>query len=76
VDTSDPLVMDCLASTREVIRFNNAGISKSSGEVPTTIEGMAADAAAFITALGLVQVDVLALSIGGLVTQALSPRRR
>jgi len=55
-----------------VILFNNAGISSSSGEVPTTIEGMAVDAAAFIKALCLRQVDLLGFSIGGTVTQALT----
>src|SRR5207245_1964767 len=45
MDHWDPLVTDGLAATREVILFDNAGISSSSGEVPTTIEGMAADAA-------------------------------
>src|SRR5207245_10069306 len=63
MDHWDPLVSDGLAATREVILFDNAGISSSSGEVPTTIEGMAADAAAFIKALGLEQVDVLGFSI-------------
>jgi pimeloyl-ACP methyl ester carboxylesterase len=53
-------------------RFGKAGISSSSGEVPNTIEGMAADAAAFIKALGLRQVDLLGFSIGGTVTQALT----
>jgi pimeloyl-ACP methyl ester carboxylesterase len=72
MDHWDPLVTDGLAATREVILFNNAGISSSSGEVPTTIEGMAADAAAFIKALGLKQADLLGFSIGGTVTQALT----
>ena len=72
MDHWDPLVTDGLAATREVILFNNAGISSSSGEVPTTVEGMAANAAAFIKALGLTQVDLLGFSIGGTVTQALT----
>ena len=55
-----------------MILFDNAGISSSSGEVPTTIEGMAADALAFIKALGLKQVDLLGFSIGGTVTQELT----
>jgi pimeloyl-ACP methyl ester carboxylesterase len=71
MDHWDPAVTDGLAREREVILFNNAGISSSGGEVPTTIEGMAADAAAFIRALGLKQVDLLGFSIGGTVTQAL-----
>ena len=72
MDHWDPAVTDGLARDREVILFDNAGISSSSGEVPTSIEGMAADAAAFIKALGLKQVDLLGFSIGGLVTQALT----
>src|SRR4029077_16153188 len=72
MDHWDPLVTDGLAATREVILFNNAGISSSSGEVPTTIEGMASNAAAFIKALGLKLVDLLGFSIGGTVTQALT----
>ena len=72
MDHWDPLVTDGLAKDREVILFDNAGISSSSGEVPTTVEGMAADAAAFIKALGLKQVDLLGFSIGGTVTQALT----
>src|SRR5258705_1860340 len=72
MDHWDPLVTDGLAARREVILFDNAGISSSSGEVPTTVEGMAANAAAFIKALGLKQVDLLGFSIGGTVTQALT----
>jgi len=49
-----------------VILFDNAGISSSSGEVPTTFEEMGADAVTFINALGLKKVDVLGFSIGGL----------
>src|SRR5947207_654845 len=67
MDHWDPLVTDGLAATREVILFNNAGISNSSGEVPTTFEEMGANAIAFIKALGLKQVDVLGFSIGGFV---------
>src|SRR6195256_6438318 len=56
MDHWDPLVTDGLAATREVILFNNAGISSSSGEVPASVEEMAANAAAFIKALGLAKV--------------------
>jgi pimeloyl-ACP methyl ester carboxylesterase len=72
MDHWDPAVTDGLARDREVVLFDNAGISSSSGEVPTTIEGMAADAATFIKALGLKQVDLLGFSIGGTVTQVLT----
>src|ERR1700688_2819861 len=72
MDHWDPAVTDGLAATREVILFNNAGISSSSGEVPSSAEEMAANAAAFIKALGLAKVDVLGFSLGGFVAQALT----
>jgi pimeloyl-ACP methyl ester carboxylesterase len=72
MDHWDPLVTDGLAATREVILFNNAGISSTSGEVPASVEEMAPNAAAFIKALGLAQVDVLGFSLGGFVAQALA----
>jgi pimeloyl-ACP methyl ester carboxylesterase len=72
MDHWDPLVTDGLAATREVILFNNAGISSTSGEVPASVEEMAANAAAFIKALGVPKVDVLGFSLGGFVAQALT----
>src|SRR5882757_248782 len=41
MDHWDPAVTDGFAQDREVILFNNAGVSSSSGEVPTSIEEMA-----------------------------------
>jgi pimeloyl-ACP methyl ester carboxylesterase len=72
MDHWDPLVTDGLAATREVILFDNAGISSTNGEVPASVEEMAVNAAAFIRALGLARVDVLGFSLGGLVAQALT----
>src|SRR5258707_8055688 len=72
MDHWDPLVTDGLAATREVILFDNAGISRTNGKVPTSVEEMAANAAAFIKALGLAKVDVLGFSLGGFVAQALT----
>jgi pimeloyl-ACP methyl ester carboxylesterase len=72
MDYWDPTVTDGLAGDREVILFNNAGVSSSSGEVPTTFEQMGANAIAFIKALGLKRVDVLGFSIGGMVAQEIT----
>src|ERR1700758_845761 len=72
MDYWDPEVTDGLARDREVILFDNAGVSSSSGEVPTSIEEMGSNAIAFIKALGLKQVDVLGFSIGGLVAQEIT----
>src|ERR1700736_2683398 len=72
MDYWDPTVTDGLARDREGILFNNAGVSSSSGEVPTTFEQMGANAIAFIKALGLKRVDVLGFSIGGMVAQEIT----
>src|SRR5260370_38977182 len=53
MDHWDPAVTDGFAKDREVVLFNNAGVSSSSGEVPTTVERMRANATSFIKALGL-----------------------
>ena len=49
MDYWDPMVTDGLARDREVILFNNAGVSSSSGEVPTTFEQMGANGVALPT---------------------------
>src|ERR1700720_3329417 len=72
MDHWDPAVTDGFAKDREVVLFNNAGVSSSSGQVPTSIEGMAANAIAFIGALGLSKTDVLGFSIGGFVAQRIA----
>jgi pimeloyl-ACP methyl ester carboxylesterase len=69
MDYWDPVITDGLARTREVILFNNAGVSSSSAEVPSTIEEMGANAVTFIKALDLSKVDVLGFSIGGRIAQ-------
>jgi pimeloyl-ACP methyl ester carboxylesterase len=65
-------VTDGLAKDREVILFNNAGVSSSKGAVPNTFKEMAANAITFIRALDLTSVDVLGFSIGGMVAQEIA----
>jgi pimeloyl-ACP methyl ester carboxylesterase len=72
LDNWDPAVLDGLAKEREVIIFNNAGVASSTGEVPTTLAGMAKNAEAFIDGLGLTKVDLLGFSIGGMVAQQIT----
>ena len=72
MDHWDSAVTDGIAQQREVILFNNAGVSSSTGEVPSTFAEMGANAIAFIRALDLKQVDVLGFSIGGLVAQEIT----
>jgi pimeloyl-ACP methyl ester carboxylesterase len=69
LDNWDPAVTDPLATEREVILFENAGVGRSSGTVPKTVSGMAAHALAFLDSLGLKTCDVLGFSLGGMVAQ-------
>jgi pimeloyl-ACP methyl ester carboxylesterase len=75
LDNWDPAVTDPLASGREVILFESAGIGRSSGSVPNTITGMAAHALAFVDGLGIARCDVLGFSLGGMVAQQMARQR-
>jgi pimeloyl-ACP methyl ester carboxylesterase len=72
LDNWDPAVTDPLARGREVILFDNAGVGRSTGSVPTTIAGMAQHAFAFLEALKLTSCDVLGFSLGGMIAQQMA----
>ena len=69
LDHWDPAFLEVLAKDRRVIVFDSAGIGESTGEVPTTMEGMAEAAFDFLSALRLDEVDLLGWSVGGFVAQ-------
>ena len=75
LDSWDPALIDALAASRRVITVDNAGVGGSAGTTPDTIEQMARDAIAFVTALGLGQADLLGFSIGSFVAQEIALRR-
>ena len=75
LDNWDPAVTDPLASGREMILFESAGLGRSTGEVPENMSGMAAHALAFVDALGLKRVDILGYSLGGMVGQQIAVER-
>jgi pimeloyl-ACP methyl ester carboxylesterase len=72
LDNWDPAVTDPLATGREVILFDNAGVGRSSGVVPDNVAAMTRHALAFVDALGVSACDVLGFSLGGLVAQQLT----
>src|SRR5258708_37627138 len=57
MDHWDPARTAGSSQDREGILFNHAGISSTAGEGPTTIRGMAANAAACIKPLGRAHLD-------------------
>src|SRR5271168_3779205 len=75
LDNWDPAVVDALALRREVILFENAGVGRSTGEVPETMSGMAAHVMAFLDTIGFKKVDLLGYSLGGMVAQQIALER-
>ena len=75
LDNWDPALIDTLAQSRRVVTFDNAGVGGSTGTTPDTIEQMAGDAIAFLTALELSQADLLGFSIGSFIAQQIALMR-
>ena len=75
LDNWDPAVTDPLAMEREVILFDNAGVGRSTGSVPSTIAAMAMHALAFLDGLGVTTCDVLGYSLGGMIAQQMAQDR-
>lgn len=71
LDNCDPRIMDAIAAKRHIISFDYRGVGATTGKQGTSIPDMAKDALAFIHALGYNQVDILAFSMGGFITQEL-----
>lgn len=74
LDGWDPRLIDGLAADRRVVALGYRGVGGSSGRVRDSIEAMAADVVDATHALGLTRVDVLGLSMGGMVAQAVAAR--
>jgi pimeloyl-ACP methyl ester carboxylesterase len=72
LDNWDSVLLDTLAAEREVIPFDNAGVSSTNGVTPSTVKQMARDAVAFVEALKLEQIDVLGFSLGGFIAQEMA----
>ncbi len=75
LDNWDPAVTDPLAAGREVILFDNAGIGRSTGDVPKTMAEMAKHVFAFLDGLRLATCDVLGFSLGGVLAQQMAQDR-
>lgn len=75
LDNYDPAITDALATGREVILTDNAGVGLSTGQAPETVAAMARDAASLIDALGLERIDLFGFSMGGYVAQQIAVER-
>lgn len=72
MDDWDPRFIARLAADRRVIRFDSAGIGRSTGRAPDSIAGMAAITTELLGHLALGPVDMLGWSLGGMVAQQLA----
>jgi pimeloyl-ACP methyl ester carboxylesterase len=72
IDDWDPLIVEGLASDREVITFDYPGVGGSTGVTPTTVPELTASCFDFLRALALTTVDFLGFSLGGLVAQQMA----
>jgi pimeloyl-ACP methyl ester carboxylesterase len=75
MDNWDPALTDALAQGRKVILFDNAGIGRSTGSVPDSVDAMAKHTLDFLDALGVKTCDVLGFSLGGMVAQVMAIER-
>src|SRR5580692_3032995 len=75
MDNWDPAVTDTLAQGREVILFDNAGLGRSTGSVPDSVDAMAKHTLDFLDALGIKKCDVLGFSLGGMIAQVMANER-
>ena len=73
MDNWDPRFVAALAQHYRVVTFDNAGVGPTAAlPVPLSIDAMASQTSALISALGLGRPDVLGWSMGSMIAQALA----
>jgi pimeloyl-ACP methyl ester carboxylesterase len=72
LDSWDPALIDALASNRQVVAFDNAGVGGSGGATPRTVAEMARDAIAFLDVMNIDGADILGFSLGSYVAQEIA----
>jgi pimeloyl-ACP methyl ester carboxylesterase len=73
MESWDPRFVGALAEHYRVVIFDNAGVGRTQAlPAPLTIDAMADQTSALISALGLRRPDVLGWSMGGTIAQALA----
>lgn len=69
LDNWDPLLVDQLAQSHHLILLDLPGVGASDGEVAPTLEQEGKRTAHIIRTLGYARVDLLGLSMGGMIAQ-------
>lgn len=69
LDNWDPFLVDHLARDRHLILLDLPGVGASGGTVPPTLEEASRQAVHIVRSLGHDRVDLLGLSMGGMIAQ-------
>ena len=69
MDLWDPLLLSTLSAKRPILIFDQPGIGRTPGTVPTTYQGWADDLITLIDTLGVKKFDLLGFSMGGIAVQ-------
>lgn len=69
LDNWDPKLLDLLAEEMHIIVLDLPGVGASQGNVASTIPGMAEQALEIVKVLGFEKVNLLGLSMGGMIAQ-------
>ena len=69
LDNWDPKLLDFIAQEHHVIVIDLPGVGASQGKVADTIPGMASQTVEIIKALGHDKINLLGLSMGGMIAQ-------
>ncbi|KAB5522052.1 Alpha/Beta hydrolase protein [Coniochaeta sp. 2T2.1] len=69
MDKWDPLLINTLAASRPLILVDYAGTGQSTGEVATSMRGVADNLIEFLSVIGENEIDLLGFSIGGIYAQ-------
>lgn len=69
LDNWDPKLLDLIAEKHHVIVVDLPGVGASQGKVAPTIPGMAEQTIDFVKAVGYDKINLLGLSMGGMIAQ-------
>ena len=72
MDNWDPKFIDLVAEKHHIIVLDLPGVGGSEGKVATSIPGMAQQAIDIISELGYSKINLLGLSMGGMIVQEIA----
>lgn len=75
LDDWDPKLLDLLSVKQHILVFDLSGVGSSQGKVSTTLQRMAEQTIDIVNQLGYSKVNLLGLSMGGMIAQEIIRRK-